>query len=38
MYVLRQQAKSNIERYIDEILAEEYEKCLVGLNATTKES
>src|SRR4051812_33260094 len=35
---LRQQAKSNIRRYIDERLPEEYEKCLVGLNAITKEA
>jgi hypothetical protein len=35
---LRSQAKSNIKRYIDEILPEEYEKCLVGLNAITKEA
>jgi Trp operon repressor len=35
---LGQQAKSNIERYIDERLPEEYEKCLVGLNAITKEA
>jgi hypothetical protein len=27
---LRQQAKDNIKRYIDERLPEEYEKCLVG--------
>jgi transcription initiation factor IIE alpha subunit len=33
---LRQQAKANIKRYIDERLPEEYEKCLVGLNAITK--
>ena len=26
---LRQQAKTNIKRYIDERLSEEYEKCLV---------
>ena len=32
---LRNQAKSNIKRYIDERLPEEYEKCLVGLNAIT---
>ena len=31
-------AKSNIKRYIDERLPEEYEKCLVGLNAITKEA
>jgi transposase len=36
--ILRQQAKDNIKRYIDERLPEEYEKCLVGLNATTKEA
>ena len=35
---LRQQAKHNIKRYIDERLPEEYEKCLVGLNAITKEA
>jgi hypothetical protein len=31
-------AKSNIKRYIDERLPEEYEKCLVGLTAITKEA
>src|ERR1041384_6896878 len=35
---LRQQAKTNLKRYIDERLPEEYEKCLVGLNAITKEA
>jgi hypothetical protein len=35
---LRQQARTNIKRYIDERLPEEYEKCLVGLNAITKEA
>jgi hypothetical protein len=35
---LRQQAKVNIKRYIDERLPEEYEKCLVGLTAITKEA
>ena len=35
---LRQQAISNIKKYIDEQLPEEYEKCLVGLNAITKEA
>ena len=35
---LRDQAKTNIKRYIDERLPEEYEKCLVGLNAITKEA
>jgi predicted transcriptional regulator len=34
---LRQQAKTNINRFIDELLPEEYEKCLVGLNAITRE-
>jgi hypothetical protein len=38
VYHLRQQAKSNIKRYIDERLPEEYEKCLVGLNAITREA
>jgi Trp operon repressor len=35
---LRSQAKTNIKRYIDERLPEEYEKCLVGLNAITREA
>jgi predicted transcriptional regulator len=35
---LRNQAKDNIKRYIDEKLPEEYEKCLVGLAAITKEA
>ncbi len=35
---LRQQAKQNIRRYIDERLPEEYEKCLVGLNSIVKEA
>jgi hypothetical protein len=35
---LRNQAKDNIKRFIDERLPEEYEKCLVGLNAITKEA
>jgi hypothetical protein len=35
---LRNQAKDNIKQYIDERLPEEYEKCLVGLNAITKEA
>jgi hypothetical protein len=34
---LRQQAKENIARYVDERLPEEYEKCLVGLNSILKE-
>jgi predicted transcriptional regulator len=36
--ILRQQAKDNIKKYIDERLPEEYEKCLVGLTAITKEA
>jgi len=35
---LRNQSKTNIRRYIDERLPEEYEKCLVGLAAITKEA
>jgi multidrug resistance efflux pump len=35
---LRDQAKSNIKKYIDERLPEEYERCLVGLTAITKEA
>jgi hypothetical protein len=35
---LREQAKDNIKKYIDERLPEEYEKCLIGLNAITKEA
>jgi hypothetical protein len=35
---LRQQAKENIVRYVDERLPEEYEKCLVGLNSILKEA
>ncbi|MFL6317413.1 MAG: hypothetical protein ACJ71J_04520 [Nitrososphaeraceae archaeon] len=32
MYLI-QKAKENIKNYIDEWLPEEYEKCMVGLNA-----
>jgi predicted transcriptional regulator len=35
---LRNQAKDNIKRYIDERLPEEYEKCLVGLTAILREA
>src|ERR671932_2448093 len=35
---LKQQAKENIKKYIDELLPEEYEKCLVGLNAILQEA
>ena len=38
MSILREQAKTNIKKYIDERLPEEYEKCLVGLTAITKEA
>jgi hypothetical protein len=38
VYFLRQQAKHNIKRYIDERLPEEYEKCLVGLTAILREA
>jgi Trp operon repressor len=34
---LRNEAKANIKKYIDERLPEEYEKCLVGPNAITKD-
>ena len=35
---LRNQAKTNIRKYIDERLPEEYEKCLVGLTAILREA
>lgn len=35
---LREQSKQNIRRYVDEKLPEEYEKCLVGVNAILKET
>jgi hypothetical protein len=35
---LNQQSKINIRKYIDERLPEEYEKCLVGLNAILREA
>ena len=38
VYHLRQQAKDNIKKYSNETLPEEYEKCLVGLTAITKEA
>jgi hypothetical protein len=38
VYFLRQQAKHNFKRYIDERLPEEYEKCLVGLTAILREA
>jgi hypothetical protein len=38
VYFPRQQAKTNIKRYIDERLPEEYEKCMVGLTAILREA
>jgi transposase len=38
LYLLREQAKDNIKKYIDERLPAEYEKCLVGLNSILKEA
>jgi len=35
---LRQQAKQNIRKYIDEKLPQEYEKCLISLNLIQKEA
>ena len=35
---LRQQAESNIRKYIDEMLPEAYKKCLVGLTAILREA
>jgi DNA-binding Lrp family transcriptional regulator len=35
---LREQSKTNIKKYVDERLPEEYEKCLIGLNAILRES
>jgi predicted subunit of tRNA(5-methylaminomethyl-2-thiouridylate) methyltransferase len=35
---LKQRAKENIARYVDERLPEEYEKCLVGINSILKEA
>jgi DNA-directed RNA polymerase specialized sigma24 family protein len=34
----RAQSKQNIKRYIDERLRKEYKKCMVGLNAITKDA
>ena len=36
--VLKQQAKENISKYIDEQLPAEYQKCLVGITAIMNES
>ena len=37
-WYLRLQAKSNIKKYIDEKLPEEYEKCLVGITTILREA
>ena len=36
--ILRQQAKANVEEYVNEKLPEEFEKCLIGLNAILKQA
>jgi hypothetical protein len=36
--ILRQQAKQNITKYIDEQLPAEYQKCLTGITSIMKES
>lgn len=38
IFFLRREAKSNIERYVNERLPEEYEKCLVGLTTILNEA
>ena len=35
---IRQQAKNNIKKYIDDRLPEEYEKCMVGFNSILREA
>ena len=35
---LRQQSKQKIRKYIDEVLPNEYEKCLVGITSILKEA
>lgn len=35
---LREQSKINLQKYVDEKLPEEYEKCLVGLTSILKEA
>ena len=34
---LRSQAKDKVRKYIDEVLPNEYEKCMVGLDSILKE-
>ena len=36
--ISRQQAKANVEEYVNEKLPEEFEKCLIGLNAILKQA
>jgi hypothetical protein len=38
VFYLRQQAKQNIRKSIDERLPEEYEECLVGLTSVLRET
>jgi hypothetical protein len=38
IFILRQRAKENIEKYVNERLPEEYEKCLIGLTAILREA
>ena len=35
---IKQQSRLKMRKYIDEILPEEYEKCLVGINPTLREA
>jgi hypothetical protein len=35
---LRQKAKENIKKYIDERLPDEYERCLIGINSILREA
>lgn len=38
MIYLRQKAKENIKKYVDEKLPEEYENCLIGINSINREA
>src|SRR5919198_3380045 len=35
---LREQSRNNIKKYVNETLPEEYEKCLVGINAILRKA
>jgi hypothetical protein len=35
---LRNRAKANLTKYVDERLLEEYEKCMIGLTAIVRET